>query len=155
MSAVSLQDRSRQNPIFGALPSFWQLHFCSKSSSLEVPGCQNSVSKLRKAELSLKCRKTASGSTRPDWENCALRTVPASLQNFWQIQTGRHSAFLPFVGAFWGRPGVPPPVGFRRQTALPVFGLPALARRQGGITGKRNMAVKAKQVRKPVHAMQA
>ena len=44
-----------------------------------------------------------------DWENCALRTAPASLQNFRQIQTGRHSAFLPFVGAPAAILGSPPP----------------------------------------------
>ena len=53
-----------------------------------------------------------------DWESCALRTVPASLQNFWQSQTGRHSTFLPFVGAVWGRPGVPPTISQKMARSL-------------------------------------
>ena len=48
---------------------------------MEVPGCQNDISKLRKAKLRCKCRKTAS-SYASDWEHFALRTAPASLQNF-------------------------------------------------------------------------
>eukprot|EP00435_Cladocopium_sp_Y103_P076337 s94_g93.t1 len=42
-------------------------HFKSRSgpSSLEVPSSQNDLQSFKKAQMSLKCRKTAAGSTRP------------------------------------------------------------------------------------------
>ena len=92
---------------FWAFPSFCQLNFCSKLSSLEVPGCQNSFSRLRRAELSLKCPRTASSSKASDWENCAPRMAPASLQIFTRSQTGRHSAFCfswELLKPSWGPP---------------------------------------------------
>ena len=55
--------------------------------------------KVQKSKIELKMSKNGFGHDASDWENCALRTAPASLQNFWQIQTGRYSAFCLFVGA--------------------------------------------------------
>ena len=43
--------------------------------------------------MSLKCPKTVSGSKRPTGKNLALRTAPASLQNFGASRSARHSAF--------------------------------------------------------------
>ena len=74
--------------------------------------------KAQKGKIELKMSKNGFGLDASDRENCALRTVSASQQKFWQIQTGRHSAFLPFVGAFWGRPGVPPPRSARKWLVL-------------------------------------
>ena len=41
----------------------------SISAPNRAPGCQKSISKLRRAKLSCKCRKTASGSTRLTGKN--------------------------------------------------------------------------------------
>ena len=51
--------------------------------------------------------KNGFGVDASDWENFALRTAPASLQNFKQFQTGRRSAFCLSwkpLGPSWGRP---------------------------------------------------
>ena len=49
--------------------------------------------KAQKNKIDLKMSKNGFRLDASDRENCALRTAPASLQNFWPIQTGRHSAF--------------------------------------------------------------
>ena len=61
---ASRQRRFRQRAPHGPNPSN-SPDADNQASSLEALGCQTSISKLRKAKLSLKCRKTASGSTRP------------------------------------------------------------------------------------------
>ena len=65
--------------------------------------------------------KNGFGLDASGWENCALRTAPASLQNFWQIQTGRPSAFLPFVEAFWGPSWGPPTIGRKMARSLESY----------------------------------
>ena len=50
-------------------------------------------SKLQKSTNELKMSKTVSGSKRPTGKNLALRTAPASLQNFRASRSARHSAF--------------------------------------------------------------
>ena len=74
--------------------------------------------KAQKSNIELKMSKNDFGLDASDWERIALRTAPASLQNFWQIPTGRHSAFLPFVGASGSRPGVPPTIGQKMARSL-------------------------------------
>ena len=52
-----------------------------------------------------------------DREKIALRTAPASLQNFWQIQTGRQRAFCfswELLGPSWG----PPTIGRKMARSL-------------------------------------
>ena len=82
------------------------------------PGLPKQHFKAQTGKIELKLSKNGFGLDASDWENCALRTAPASLQNFRQIQTGRHSAFLPFVEAVWGRPGLPPTIGQKMARSL-------------------------------------
>ena len=63
--------------------------------------------KAQKSKIQLKMSKNGFRLDASDWENCALRTAPASQQNFWQIQTGRYSAFClswKLLGPSWGFP---------------------------------------------------
>ena len=63
--------------------------------------------KAQKSKIELKMSKNGFGLDASDRENCALRMAPASLQNFWRSQTGRHSV-LPFVGGSGAVLGSPP-----------------------------------------------
>ena len=82
------------------------------------PGLPKQRFKAQKSRIELKMSKSGFGLDASDWENCALRTAPASLQNFRQTQTGRHSAFLPFVGAPAAILGSPPPRSARKWLVL-------------------------------------
>ena len=105
---------------FRSFSKLLQGQFLLQIKLCKGPNCQNSISKLRKANLSLQCRKNGFGLDASDWENCALRTAPASLQNFWQIQTGRHSAFCvswELLGPSWG----PPTIGQKMARSLESY----------------------------------
>ena len=69
--------------------------------------------KAQKNKIELKMSKNDFGLDASDWENCALRTAPASLQNFWQIQTGRQCAFC-FSWKLLGPSWCPPPRSARK-----------------------------------------
>ena len=56
--------------------------------------------------MSLKCPKTVFGSKRPTGKNLALRTAPASLQNFRPSRSAWHSAFKELSLAALGRHSV-------------------------------------------------
>ena len=71
--------------------------------------------------MELKVSKNGFGLDASDRENCALRTAPASLRNFWQIQTGRHSAFClswELLGPSWGPP---PTIGQKMARSLESY----------------------------------
>ena len=73
--------------------------------------------KAQKSKIELKMSKNGFQLDASDRENCALRTAPASLRNFWQIQTGRHSAFClswELLGPSWA----PPPRSARKWLVL-------------------------------------
>ena len=63
--------------------------------------------KAQKSKIKLKMSNNGFRLDASDRENCALRTAPASLQNFWQIQIGRHGAVCfswELLGPSWGPP---------------------------------------------------
>jgi hypothetical protein len=103
---------------FRSFSKLLAVQFLLQIKRFRGPGLPKQRFKAQKSKIKLKLSKNGFELDTSDWENCALRTAPASLQNFWQIQTGRHSAFLPFVGAFWGRPGVPPTIGQKMARSL-------------------------------------
>ena len=90
--------------------------------------------------------KNGFGLDASDWENCALRTAPASLQNFGQIQTGRHSAFCfswELLGPSWG----PPTIGQKMARSLESYVSGLIARSQRRREGKEGNRDAKKQQR--------
>ena len=73
--------------------------------------------KAQKSKIELKMSKNGFRLDASDRENFALRTAPASLQNFKRSQTGRHGAFCltwELLGPSWG----PPTIGQKMARSL-------------------------------------
>ena len=112
--------------IAGSQPSkfdFWSVskllpgQFLLQIKLFRGPKLSKQHFKTQKSKIELKMSKKGFRLDASDRENCALRTAPASLQNFWQIQTGRHSAFCfswELLGPSWG----PPPRSARKWLVL-------------------------------------